>query len=142
MALQYTKNLLNFWHDKFSQDDFDTLASCVDKISGNQKIGNNKFLLIKSNDQRLSAQLIMNIRNIIGNIHCQFLYEEIDVGNYRTKLFTSTNLQPELYAQIKQICSPVHTQLTHTNASVICMCNCDIHLDKSIEMRAIVINIQ
>lgn len=140
MSLQYTKNLLNFWHDKFSQVDFDILVNCVDKITGNQKIGNNKFLLIKSDDHRLSAQLIMTIRNIVGNIHCQFLYQEIDTGNYRTKLFTSTNLQSELYERIKEICSSEYTQLTHTNASIICTCNYDIQVDKSIEMRAIIIN--
>jgi hypothetical protein len=140
MSLQHTRNLLTFWNDKFSLEDFETLVSCVDKISGNQKIGNNKFLLVRSANQRDLTQLIMLIRNIIGLVHCQFLSCDIDNSNYRTKLFTSNDLRADIYGQLKYICSSEYTQSTHTNASVICACLTDTHIEKSIEMRAIVID--
>lgn len=137
--LQHTETLLNFWRDNFSLDDFKILVNMVDKIVCNQKILN-KFLLIKSNDQRISTQLIMHIKNIVGLIYCQTLSNAIDVNNSRTKLFTSTHLQPDLFAQTKHICSSLHTKITLTNANVICICNNDLIIDKTIEMRAIIIN--
>lgn len=38
MALHYTKNLLNFWRNNFSSNDFDILADIVDRCVSNQKI--------------------------------------------------------------------------------------------------------
>lgn len=140
MTLQHTKNLLTFWNGKFNADDFNTLVTCVDKIAGNQQIGTNKFLLIISDNVKESTQLIMTIRNIVGLIHCQFLSNDIDTKNYRTKLFTSTCVNESLFGQIKQICSTEYRKLTLTNANVICIGSHNILLDISMQKRAIVIN--
>lgn len=82
----------------------------------------------------------MCIKNIVGLIHCQILANTIDIENCRTKLFTSLCFQPDMFEQIKQICSSQFVKLTHTNANIICICNKDLPIEKTIEMRAIIIN--
>lgn len=139
--MEKVNRLLEIWTSKFNEEDFLKLCSFVDFTINNRKLPDKQFLLINCTNQVESTRLIMNIRNIVGLAHCQFLkpYEEIDKSDNKTKLYTTTDFTSHMNNSINEITNFTHTQMTHTNANIVCAVRDSSFIEGSILQNAIAI---